>query len=221
MVHEHEYGGRGEATSTHMCMSASKVGGLIPHDARSRLSAIRLIVGAQGPRSPVAWCGGMICTRLGYDRGPDLAPDLPTRRQVRVYIGVGHPRPDGRDDGGEIPSHELLAGRGPGHDIGGRDRPRNRAGLWTRLGPIWTGVRRRAAEPDHDAPVYAPLAHMDVALGHRPLQPAVHQLVVDGLLVLANRGVELAMGDRGYRRHLLVADQRGLNKFSAGHGGHG
>lgn len=59
---------------------------------------------------------------------------------------------------------------------------------------------------------------MDMGLLHRPLQPAVRQLVVNGLIVTADHGAELAAGDRGDRRHLRVAGQRGVDPLGAGNG---
>ena len=134
-----------------------------------------------------------------------------------MHVRVGGAGPDGRDDLAEFTSPELLARHRPGHDVGGRDRPGNGTGLRTRLGPGWTGVRRRAAEPDDNAAVHAQLGNVDVGLCHRPLQPAVRQLVVDRLIVPADRGAELAAGPGGHRGHLLVADQRGLDALGAGH----
>src|SRR5712691_1940212 len=87
--------------------------------------------------------------------GADLAAYLAARRQVCVHVRVGGAGPDGRDDLAEFTSRELLARRRPGHDVVGRDRPANGAGLRTLLGPGWTGVRHRAAEPDDNAAVHA------------------------------------------------------------------
>jgi len=117
-----------------------------------------------------------------------------------VDVGVGDPSPDGRDDFAALRRRKLLAGHGRGHDVCGRDRP-GTGGVavlvWrTRLGPRWPGIRLSAAEPDDDAAIHAVLGHVDVRLGHLPLQPTVRQLVVDRLFVVTDPGVELARGPR-------------------------
>ena len=59
-----------------------------------------------------------------------------------------------------------------------------------------------------------------MSLLDRSLKPAVRQLVIDGLIVRADLGIEVAAGHRGNRRDLFVADQRGFDPLGTGDGRH-
>src|SRR5262244_3249601 len=59
-----------------------------------------------------------------------------------------------------------------------------------------------------------------MSLLDRSLKPAVRQLVIDGLIVRADLGIEVAEGHRGNRRDLFVAYQRGFDPLGTGDGRH-
>jgi hypothetical protein len=88
-----------------------------------------------------------------------------------MHVDVGGAGPDSTDDLGEITSRELLGCVAPGYDVCSRDVPGDGAGLRAGLGPGWTGIRRRAAQPDDDAADHAQLADVDVGLPYVPCSP--------------------------------------------------
>jgi hypothetical protein len=145
----------------------------------------------------------------------DLAADLAAGREARVYIHVSGAGSDGSYDLGEFTSQDPLACRVRTNNVGRRDGPSDSAGLraWRSTGD-WRRISLRLAELDHDAADDAPLPKVNVSLCHRSLQSTVRQLVVDGVIVVADEAAELTARHSGHRWHVLVTGQRGLDRLS-------
>src|SRR2546425_2174183 len=121
---------------------------------------------------------------------------------------------------GSCYSDEVVGSGGSAEAV----RPRT-AGMGSRAGVV-RRRRRRLAQPDDDPPVHAPLAEVDMGLCRVRLKPAVRQRPANRLLVGTDVRVELATGLCRNGRHLLVADQPGMEVVTvtmvvAGHGRHG
>ena len=138
-------------------------------------------------------------------------------------VRVGDAGPDSGDHLSELTGRDLLV-RGGRDDVGGgcgsRDGAGLRAGLCQGRDRGRSGIRRRLTEPDDDAADHAPLAEMDVGLGHRRLKPAEGKLPVDSAAVAADLGAELASGHGGDGGDFLVTDQLGVDLLGAGRDRH-
>jgi hypothetical protein len=60
---------------------------------------------------------------------------------------------------------------------------------------------------------FTPLPDVNVSLCHRPLQPAVYQLVVYGLIAGIDRGMELTRGQHGHRGYFLKSLEVGMQQW--------
>jgi hypothetical protein len=56
---------------------------------------------------------------------------------------------------------------------------------------------------------FTPLPDVNVSLCHHPLQPAVYQLVVYGLIAGIDRGMELTRGQHRHRGYFLKSLEGG------------
>src|SRR5438309_1236253 len=60
---------------------------------------------------------------------------------------------------------------------------------------------------------FTPLPDVNVSLCHRPLQPAVYQLVVYRLIAGIDRGMELTRGQHGHRGYFLKSLEVGMQQW--------
>ena len=136
-----------------------------------------------------------------------MAADFSTGRCIGMYVYIGVAGANSSDNFSQFLRPNLLANIAASysHNARGGNRPHKLArSISTQWRSDWTGVGCRLAKPDNDATVHIWLRDMDMCLGsHGSLQSAVNSLIIDGLIVSANKPAKLTGRFGGHYGHFL------------------